>query len=75
MTEEQERRLRSLAANIVDLELRIQNLRTRNTVQMTHEERQSAMGDLMVAEANLLSARSDAVWLKMGLKSPFKDPT
>ena len=68
MTEEQERRLRSLAANIVDLELRVRLLREMNISGKTHEEKQQLRGDLMVAEALLGRARTDACMLHYGIE-------
>ncbi len=66
MTPEHESRLRSLAANIVELELRIAQLRMTNIAAMSVEDQQALRGDLMVAEANLHQATSEAFWLKMG---------
>lgn len=68
MTPEHERRLRSVAANIVDLELRVRLLREANISGLPHEEVQQLRGDLMVAEANLMEAQSQATWLKMGIE-------
>lgn len=66
MTEDQERRLRSLAANIVDLELRVELLRATNIAGKSLEERHQMRGDLYVAYANLAEARREAEMIKYG---------
>ncbi len=59
MTPETESRIRSLAANVLDLEHRIRLLRETNTAGKTLAEQQQLKGDLYVAQRAHYEAQAE----------------
>lgn len=67
MTEADEQKLRSLAANEVDLQVRIAHLRAALGETVRLEDIQALRGDMYVAEARLHEVQHQVTLLKMGM--------